>query len=196
MVNFEQKVVTKKCYYSNISYFISTLERDVYYFENNRREEVVNYEAGGKGLGSNVSSKFGLNETETEVYKRSLSDLAGQMVRASQSSLATSRRSQESLDTVISSKRSDATSGTADKYGLNETEREVYRRSLGDLCNQMMRASQTSLNRTSSRTSSLDKVRYQIIMLKSGIRMNINNLSRIYMNSMQGFKKRLKTISN
>ena len=161
-------LVTKKCYYSKILkiiiYFISTLERDVYYFENNRREEVVNYEAGGlnkKGLGSNVSSKFGLNETETEVVKRSLSDLAGQMVRASQSSLATtSRRSQESLDTVISSKRSDATSGNADKYGLNETEREVYRRSLGDLCNQMMRASQTSLNRTSSRTSSLDKVRY------------------------------------
>ena len=160
-------LVTKKCYYSKILkikiYFISTLERDVYYFENNRREEVVNYEAGGKGLGSNVSSKFGLNETETEVYKRSLSDLAGQMVRASQSSLATSRRSQESLDTVISSKRSDATSGTADKYGLNETEREVYRRSLGDLCNQMMRASQTSLNRTSSRTSSLDKVRNQYL---------------------------------
>ena len=82
--------------------------------------------------GSTVTSKYGLTEDEKEVYKRSLSNLCGQMMRASQDSLA--------------SKKSEATSVSSnmDKYGLSHAEKEVYKRSLGDLCTQMKRASRAS----------------------------------------------------
>lgn len=54
------------------------------------------------------------------------------MMRASQDSLA--------------SKKSEATSVSSnmDKYGLSHAEKEVYKRSLGDLCTQMKRASRAS----------------------------------------------------
>ena len=54
------------------------------------------------------------------------------MMRASQDSLA--------------SKKSEATSVSSnmDKYGLSQAEKEVYKRSLGDLCTQMKRASRAS----------------------------------------------------
>jgi hypothetical protein len=64
-----------------------SLERDVYYFENNRREEVVTYDAGiGKKLGASAKH-YGLNEDEEAVYKSSLGDLCGHLMRASQTRL-------------------------------------------------------------------------------------------------------------
>ena len=114
--------------------------------------QVVNYEAGGlkKGLGTNVANKYGLSEAESEVYRRSLTDLCGHMMRASR----------ESIASRASSRRSDATvsSLNAEKYGLNEAEKDVYRRSLGNLCNQMLRASQGSLSRSDGRSATMDKV--------------------------------------
>lgn len=64
-----------------------SLERDVYYF-NNRREEVVTYDAGSKKLGT-LAAKQGLTNQEQDVYKRSLGDLCAKLLTASRSQLPT-----------------------------------------------------------------------------------------------------------
>ena len=46
-----------------------SLERDVYYFENSRREEIVNYEAGGPTIPNNGTKG---KSYESFVRKRSL----------------------------------------------------------------------------------------------------------------------------
>lgn len=79
-----------------------SLERDVYYFGNNRREEVVTYEAAKLGK-SNVAADFGLSEAEQAVYRSSLGDLCNKLMRASQTGLAVrkpERNSTLSIDNV------------------------------------------------------------------------------------------------
>ena len=69
-----------------------SLERDVYYFENNRREEVVTYDGsmhqGGKKLGG-LATERGLSKAEQAAYKSSLGDLCAKLMTASRTSLNT-----------------------------------------------------------------------------------------------------------
>jgi hypothetical protein len=53
-----------------------SLDRDVFYFENDRREEVVTYKPFAIG-GASVK-KFGLTQKEESVYKSSLANLCSQ----------------------------------------------------------------------------------------------------------------------
>jgi hypothetical protein len=62
----------------------TSLDRDVFYFDNDRREEVVTYKPFV--LGSSVK-KFGLSEEEQSVYKSSLANLCSQLAKVSKTSV-------------------------------------------------------------------------------------------------------------
>merc|ERR1719362_63404 len=66
-----------------------SLDRDVYYFENNRREEVVAYDnQSAKAQLGNLATERGLSRAEQATYKSSLGDLCAKLMTASRTSLS------------------------------------------------------------------------------------------------------------
>ena len=132
-----------------------SLERDVYYF-NNRREEVVTYEAGGIGkkLGS-LAAKQGLSEPEAAMFKRSMGDLCAKLMTASRTTLnSTSSEAapmgakpvfKELQPSLSASGLRRSNSNVAARRGLTPDEQAVFNKSMGDLAGKLMSASRGHL---------------------------------------------------
>lgn len=60
----------------------ASLDREVFYFDNDRRKEIVTYKPYEIG---SLAKKFGLNKVEKSVYTSSLMNLCDQLARVSKS---------------------------------------------------------------------------------------------------------------
>jgi len=152
-----------------------SLDRDVYYFENNRREEVVAYDnQSAKAQLGNLATERGLSRAEQATYKSSLGDLCAKLMTASRTSLnnnnnQTVRNSKlqpqaqpptaleaeqppsfqeytpRSRSESVASGRSGRSDSIASRRGMTPGDEAIFNKSMGDLASKLMGASRGHL---------------------------------------------------
>jgi len=149
-----------------------SLDRDVYYFENNRREEVVAYDnQSAKAKLGNLATERGLSKAEHATYKSSLGDLCAKLMTASRTSLNSNNNQSvrnsklqpqaqpstaseyaqppsfqeytpRSREDSVASGRSDS---VASRRGMTPGDEAIFNKSMGDLASKLMGASRGHL---------------------------------------------------